>query len=247
LTDTARLAHLVLPTTTLLEADDLLGSYGHHWIGAARPVVTPPSGVKSDLEIMQALADRVGLTEALAGTVRDWKRRLAGPKLEPHGITLETLEAGPVRNPIPKKVLFADRKFFTASGRVNLITKAPPSKKTTSSFPLWLMSLSTEKSQSSHWAVPQEGPATVTVHPDAAGNLREGELCRLESAISSMVVRLRFDCNQRHDLVIVPKGGQYSEGRCANALLRACTTDLGEGGALYDEHVRLVPLSSRTL
>src|SRR5262245_62084723 len=51
LTDTARLAHVVLPTVTLLEADDLLGAYGHHFLGVARPVVPPPEGVKTDLEI----------------------------------------------------------------------------------------------------------------------------------------------------------------------------------------------------
>src|SRR5205814_9468026 len=60
-TDTTRAATLVLPTTTLLEADDLLGAYGHHWVGAARPVVLPPPGVKSDLQILQAPSARVGL------------------------------------------------------------------------------------------------------------------------------------------------------------------------------------------
>jgi anaerobic selenocysteine-containing dehydrogenase len=244
LTDTARLAHLVLPTTTLLEADDLLGSYGHHWIGTARPVVTPPEGVRSDLEIMQALALRLGLAEVMAGSAREWKRRFAAPKLESRGITLETLEAGPIRNPIPQKVLFADRKFPTATGRVNLMTEPPPSEKAPSGFPLCLMSLSSEKSQSSHWAVPQEGPAVVTVHPDAASGIGDGELCRMESAISSMTVRLRHDPKQRRDIAIVPKGGHLKDGRCANVLLRARTTDLGEGGALYDEHVRLIPLHS---
>src|SRR4029079_14913304 len=68
LTDTARLAHLVLPTTTLLEADDVLGAYGHHLRGVARPVGRPPPGVRSDLEIIQGLASRLGLGEALAGT-----------------------------------------------------------------------------------------------------------------------------------------------------------------------------------
>ena len=67
LTDTARLATCVLPTTTLLEADDLLGAYGHHQLGEARPVVAPPPGVKSDLEIMQALAERVGLARRIGG------------------------------------------------------------------------------------------------------------------------------------------------------------------------------------
>src|SRR5262249_46472888 len=86
LTDTARLAHLVLPTTTLLEADDLLGAYGHHWLGVARPVVPPPPGVRSDLEILQGVATHVGLGEEMAGSARDWKRRLMAGKLAARGV-----------------------------------------------------------------------------------------------------------------------------------------------------------------
>jgi anaerobic selenocysteine-containing dehydrogenase len=80
----------------------------------------------------------------------------------------------------------------------------------------------------------------VTVHPDAAGGLPDGSVCRLESRIGSMTVRIRYDGQQRRDVAILPKGGHYGDGRCANALLRARTTDLGEGAALYDERVRLV-------
>ena len=69
LTDTARLAHYVLPTTMLLEEDDLLGAYGHHWLVESRPVVPPPPGVKSDLDIIRALADRTGLGDAFADDV----------------------------------------------------------------------------------------------------------------------------------------------------------------------------------
>jgi len=242
LTDTARLAHLILPTTTLLEADDLLGSYGHHWIGAATPIVPPPEGVRSDLEIVQELAERVGLGPVMAGEAREWKRRMLRSKLGPHGVTLEMLEAGPIRNPLPPKVLFADRKFSTQSGRVNLITQAPRIETPAPDYPLFLMSLSTEKAQSSQWAVPSEGQAVVTVHPDAANGIGDGAICRLESRISSMTVQLRYDSKQRPDVALVPKGGHLQDGRCANALLRARTTDLGEGGALYDEHVRLLPI-----
>jgi hypothetical protein len=39
----------------------------------------------------------------------------------------------------------------------------------------------------------------------------------------------------------MPKGGHFHAGRAANRLVRARTTDAGEGGALYDEGVRLVP------
>lgn len=242
LTDTAEQAHLVLPCTTLLEADDLLGSYGHHYLGVARPVVPPPKGVKSDLEIVQALAQRVGLADALAGSSADWQRRIAEPKLAPHGITLEKIEAGPVRNPLAAQVLFADRKFPTKTGRVNLICEPPPPPaRPDREYPLLLMAMSTEKSQCSQWPRLPQGPLVLSAHPDATPGLADGALVRIESRHGTMLAELRHDSSQRRDVALLPKGGHLRDGRCANVLIRAATTDLGEGGALYDEQVRLVP------
>jgi anaerobic selenocysteine-containing dehydrogenase len=244
LTDTARLAHLVLPTTTLLEDDDLLGAYGHHYIGVSRPVVERPAGVKSDLEIVQELARRVGLGGVLDGDAREWKRKIIAPKLAEHGVTLESLEERPIRSPLAREVLFADKKFMTPSGRVNLLTEGPPaaSEPGDAAFPLILMALSTNKSQCSQWARPQEGLAVVTVHPDAACGVLDGATCRLESRVGSMVVKLRHDAMQRRDVALTPKGGHLKDGRCANAIIRARTTDIGEGGALYEERVRIAPI-----
>jgi anaerobic selenocysteine-containing dehydrogenase len=104
------------------------------------------------------------------------------------------------------------------------------------------MALSTEKAQSSQWATPQSGYVEATVHPDAAVGFRNGALCRLQSSVSSMIVRLKLDPRQRRDVVLLPKGGHLDKGQCANALVRARTTDIGEGGALYDERVRIVPV-----
>src|SRR5580704_7717367 len=64
LTDTAELAHVVLPTTTMLEEHDVVGAYGHAWVQLVEPVVAPPAGVRSDLEIYQALATRLGFGDA---------------------------------------------------------------------------------------------------------------------------------------------------------------------------------------
>jgi len=243
LTDTARLAHLVLPTTTLLEEDDLLGAYGHHYLATARPVVAPPPGVKSDLEIVQGLAERVGLAEEMAGTPREWKERIVAPRLARHGITVDRLDQGAVKNPLAAKILYGDRKFKTETGRVNLLT-SPPSDDAVEGprldYPLWLMSLSTADSQSSQWTRKPEGPLVVTVHPDAAAGIEDGGLGRLESPIGALEVRVVHDVRQRRDVAIVPKGGHMRDGRCPNVLVRAATTDIGEGGALYDERVRLV-------
>jgi hypothetical protein len=109
-------------------------------------------------------------------------------------------------------------------------------------YPLYLMSLSTDKSQSSQWAKPPEGPALLTLHPDAARGVPDSGLARIESVIGSLVVRVKHDARQRPDVALMAKGGLQSKGQNANSLIRARTTDAGEGGALYDERVRVVAL-----
>lgn len=238
-TDTTDCAHLVLPTTTLLEEDDLVGAYGHHWIGASRPVVAPPPGVRTDVELAQALADRLGVGAGVAGATREWKRRFLHPELARHGVELETLEAGAVRNPLAPEVLFADGRVATPDGRVRLLDAAddqlpaPPAD-----FPLLLMALSTDKSQSSQQVEPLRGLPPVTVHPEVA----PAGPARLRSEIGVLDVEVRHDPRQRRDVALMAKGGGYAAGHCANRLIRARITDLGEGGALYDEWVRIEPL-----
>jgi len=242
LTDTARTAHVVLPTTTMLEDEDLVGAYGHHWLGAVEPVVPPPPGVKTDYEIVQELARRTGLAEEFAADARAWRARLLA-RVAPHGVTLATLARGAVKNPLVSPVWLADRKFPTASGRVNLIHDVDPvPPRPTPERPLLLMALSTEKAQSSQWAARTDGPATVTVHPAVANGFGDGDLVRLESEIGSLVVRLRLDPRQRRDVALTVKGGWLRDGQCANALVPARTTDLGGGAAYYDAPVRLLPL-----
>ena len=239
LTDTARAAHVVLPTPTMLEDDDLVGAYGHHWLGEVRPVVPPPEGVKSDYEIARALASRLGLSAAFEDGIDTWKRRLLGDVAP-----LEAVRAGYVRNPRAPKVLFADRVFPTATGKVNLIHEFDPvPPRPTDERPLLLMAISTEKAQSSKWARPRaagDGPAEAVVHPDAAPGTRDGDVVTVESEHGSMRVRLKLDARQRQDVLLMAKGGWLAAGRCANVLVAARETDAGGGAVFYDTPVRIV-------
>ena len=110
-------------------------------------------------------------------------------------------------------------------------------------YPLALLSLATDRAQASQWVAEPADPLVVTVHPDAARGLPDGALCRLESRCGSIVAAVRHDARQRRDVAIVPKGGRLRAGRCANALIAARGTDLGEGAAMHDERVRLVPIA----
>jgi len=241
LTDTARCADLILPTTTMLEDDDLVGAYGHHWLADMRPVAPAPGSVKTDLEIVRALAPRVGLDAELTDDVDTWKRRILSG-VEKHGVTLETFREGAVRNPLAPEILFADRRFPTPTGRARLIRDAdprpvlPPDDR-----PLLLAALSTKDAQASQWpSRAQQGPATATVHPDAAPGFRDGDLARVESEVGSLTVKLKLDPRQRRDMLLMDKGGWLQAGRCANVLIRARETDAGGCAVYYDTPVRLL-------
>jgi len=239
LTDTARCADVVLPTTTMLEEGDLIGAYGHHWISESRPVISPPPGILTDYEIIQQLAQRVGLGEEFSADVETWKRRILR-RTEPHGVTLESFAAGEVKNPFSRPVLFADRHFSTPSGRVNLLTELPDQLVENYAPTLRVAALSTEKAQSAQWhASEQQGPASARVSPQAAAGFQDGDLVTLTSASGSIDVVLEFDDRQRPDIVLMEKGGWLESGRCANSLVKAELTDDGECAIYYDTPVQI--------
>jgi anaerobic selenocysteine-containing dehydrogenase len=237
LNDTARCGHIVLPVTTMLEDDDLVGAYGNHYIAEVVPVVSPPGEVRTDYDIVRDLAPLVGLNGEFTRPVRDWKERIAGKD------RLQALAGGGIRNPGGPQVLFAGRKFPTPSGRVNLIhdpdlaiPDPPPD------FPLQLMALSTRKAPGAQWEGEEpEGPIVAVVHPDSVPRFADGEVAVLESELGTLDVRLRLDDHQRPGLVLVDKCGRLSTGRSANAITPAVETDDGGGAAYYETSVRIKP------
>ncbi|HEB53813.1 MAG TPA: molybdopterin-containing oxidoreductase catalytic subunit, partial [bacterium] len=159
LTDTARRADVVLPVPTLLEDSDLLGAYGHHWIGESRPVLDAPEGVRHEVQTFQDLARRVGLASYPQDTIEQLKRQSLGA-IAGQGAGLDSLRRdGVVRSPLAAPLLFGDGKVLTPNQRVQLLhappgdvaAEAPPAEAGASAA-LWLFSNSTEKSQGSQWS-----------------------------------------------------------------------------------------------
>jgi len=243
MTDTAQEADVILPTTTMLEDDDIVGAYGHHFLGRVRPVVAPPEGVLTDYQIVQQLASRLEGVPTFESDARDWQEKMLADVAD-EGASLAALEEGPVRNPRAPHVVFADRRFPTESGKVNLIRDPDPEPpRPTADRPLLLMAISTEKAQGSQTtAARQQGSATVTVHPDAAPGMSAGDRVRLESEYGSLELVLALDERQRRDVALMVKGGWYRRGRCANVLIPPRETDLGGGAAYYDTAVRLIAI-----
>ncbi len=256
LTETAKRASLVLPVPSLLEDDDLLGAYGHHWIGESRPVVAPPPGVPHEVEIFQDLARRLGLSSYPQGSIDDQKR-VALAAVAPMGLSLEALReaGGTVRSPVSGPVLFGHGKVLTQNGKVQLMREEPPAQRDAGlappslpggSAPLWLFSNSTEKSQASIWSGAGLGDHVwIAVHPDAVPGIPDGALVRVASRRAELLAQLRHDNAQRRDAAVMPKGGAFERGHAANALIEARATDLGLGAAYLDCLVTIAPVEGR--
>ena len=241
MTDTARAADLVLPCTQMLEEDDLVGSYGHHYVSASSAVVERLEGTRTDLEIYQQLAERLGFGELLAGSAAEWIDRLA-TSLKSGGLTPSLLRDGAaVPGGVPL-IAYEGRRFPTPSGRMRFLEEHRSGSAPDPQYPLQLLAGSTQRWQTSQLSAEEEeaeGPLTATLHPESAGGIVDGGLARLTSRLGSLTVRLRHDAEYRRDSVFVPRARSHARGRCINSLIRARLTDIGEGCAYLDEHVRI--------
>jgi anaerobic selenocysteine-containing dehydrogenase len=131
-TDTARYADLLLPATTQLEQIDLHKPYGHRHLQFNHPAIAPLGEAKSNWDVMRLLAAGMGCAEpwlqqeaeeAIAEVLD--ATRATNPHLE--GITLDRLKREgtvPLRFAPGAEVPFADGRFPTPSGKVELVSAA---------------------------------------------------------------------------------------------------------------------------
>jgi anaerobic selenocysteine-containing dehydrogenase len=245
LTDTAQHAHLFLPTTTFLEEEDLVvAEWWHSYLGYVRPAIPPCGEARPDLAIFQGLAERLGFGADMAGTPGEWISRLIAP-MESYGVTLERLRAeGWVQHPLAEEVPFADRKFFTRSGKFEFIAREPEGFRPSAEYPLYLITAkSNTRLNSQLLDRERQRPPQAWVHPAvlAAAGLPEGAEAVIESPYGCMRVRVRADAQQRRDTVFTEQGGWLSAGGTPNQLTGPVISHYGSLGAYNQVSVRLTP------
>jgi anaerobic selenocysteine-containing dehydrogenase len=126
LTDTARLADIVLPATSQLEHTDFHEAYGHNYLQYNAPAIAPLGEAKSNWDVMRLLAAAMGYDEPwLRETPDEIIANLLATSRGLSDITLERLKSdGTVRHLPPDWVPFADGRFPTPSGKVELRSDA---------------------------------------------------------------------------------------------------------------------------
>lgn len=246
MTATAQLADLVLPCTTFLETDDLICSYGHRWIGLARRVVEPLGEARTDAEILQDLATRLGFGRALHGSPQDWMRRLLEPMAE-QGVTLDRLEQGAARKPGLPAVPFSDHRFGTPSGKfefVETFDPAPSPEEPPEDDQVELHLVATKiRTMLNSQVLPRDLPEepVVRVHPMVLQRLglADGGSAVVESPVASLRVRVRSDETVRRDVLLFNPPQWRGDPCGVNQLREALLTDVGQSAAMHATRVRL--------
>lgn len=245
LNDTAKVADLFLPCTTFLEEDDFRISTYHNWIGPSHQVIPPRGESLSDLEIMGALAARLGIRDDYLGHPRrSVLRALAAPVVE-RGASYASLRSSAVFRPGASSVPFRDRRFLTASGRFEFPADIPDRGAPADTEPEYPLHLVTPKSPGGHNSQFHESgaalPVTVHLHPDAARavGVEDGAETWVVGKAGRLRAVVQLDLRLRRDVAVIYQGGWLRHGRNVNVVIDDETTSDGHGPAYHDARARL--------
>jgi len=224
LSESARYADAVLPTTQFAEEEGTLTNLEGRVVRRRR-AVAPPAGVRTELEIWHELADRLGTGKHFPTDPKlvydELRRASAGGIADYNGITWERLDAGEeLFWPCPDEThpgsprLFADR-FPTPDGRARFVAVSHRSvtERLDSTYPYLL---TTGRSRTHYQSGTQtrrvdaltesEPDAYAELHPQLAAEIgvADGDAVRLTTRRGSVVVAARCTAGIRPDTVFVP-------------------------------------------
>ena len=129
LTDTADYADIVLPATSQLEQTDIHKAYGHTGLVYNQQAIPALGEAKSNWDVMRLLASEMGFTEpwlsesteqVIAGI---WQATAAENPLLADLSLADLQREGHLPLPLSQEVPFADGRFPTASGKVELFSE----------------------------------------------------------------------------------------------------------------------------
>jgi len=135
MTDTARLAHYVLPAKTMFEEEDLVTAYWHPYLQLRAKLWDPPGEVKTETEIWRLLSERFGFDTRYFPSGDEETRQLllkmlpARPQQseavaqDSQSVLFDLLSRQPVDPTGDGDIAFADLRFPTPSGKIEFASE----------------------------------------------------------------------------------------------------------------------------
>ena len=257
-TDSTDFADYVLPAASFLEFDDLVGSYMHLSIAAQTKVMEPLGEALPNQEIFRRLARQIGFTEPelFEGDRAIIDHLLASSDFEVDFDDLQRRGTVPL-SPEPV-VLFADRRFPTPSGKIEIASdRAAADGQPRTALPIVDPAPAAGAlrliSPASRWHMntcydndgriaAQIGPATITLHTDdaQARGLVEGDLARVHNAEGELALQVAVADVAPRGVALSPKGRwpKHRPDRAnINVLNPGIKSDMGDSTAVHGVEV----------
>ncbi|MEH7112227.1 molybdopterin-dependent oxidoreductase [Neobacillus niacini] len=256
MTDTARLADYILPTTTSFEEEDLYySSMYHHYVNYGPKLVPAPGEAKSDLWIWTQLAERLGFGDDFTFSRNQWLE-MTLQSLADKGITLDTLKERKTLELPVKPIPWSDFQFKTPSGKFEFtatykgeLTLAVPDESKWSNpelaqdFPYNLLTIHPLRSNhSQHYHLfPKAPQLKVEVAENIAADkqLKDGDLVRVWNKRGEVRGSLSILPKAHPNTINIDEGIWKQFGGSVNSLTSSRESDNGLGSTLYDCLVNL--------
>jgi predicted molibdopterin-dependent oxidoreductase YjgC len=221
LTDTARVADVVLPgTASWCEAEGTVTN-SERRVQRVRKALEPPAGARDDIEIISELARRLG-TDWGHPTSEDLWNELRALSPMHRGMSYEKIERlGGIQWPCPDDestgTLFLHARLWEedpvkrgAPAPFFAVQQEDPLDELTPEYPIRLTTGRRLDSyntgvQSGEYATPLRGPETLNLSPEDAGRLgfAEGEVAQVSSRRGSLTVPVHVDTTLRAGLAFM--------------------------------------------
>jgi anaerobic selenocysteine-containing dehydrogenase len=237
--DTAQRADLILPSTLMLEQEDIIGSYMHEYVQHVRPVLDPPGEARDDLWILSEIGRRLDPSIILPDRETCLRNSLEQTRLQ---VSLEELrQKGCARSDRPA-VAYAGLAFDHQDGKYRFPATLHPQPAPDPQYPLQLLTLVRRNAIHSqilpedHEPVPR---AWVAPDNSLVPGIDRSKDVYLVSPLGRLKISLQTMPGLHPNVVLYRRGDWMSRGGGINQLIAADITDLGSGAPFYDQHVRL--------
>ncbi|GAG82596.1 unnamed protein product, partial [marine sediment metagenome] len=122
LTDTTRMADIVLPAASMYEYFDLISGYGHSYIQLQQRVIDPPGECKHESEVYRLLAKKFGFNlDYLPENNLDTIEKIIGNSNL--NTDIKELKEKPYLHPDYQQIAFSDLKFNTSTGKIEFYSQ----------------------------------------------------------------------------------------------------------------------------
>ena len=264
MTDTAKLADLILPAKNMFEQSDIICSYWSPYVHLKPKILDPPGEVTPESEIYHMLGKMLELESnpsvlPVPGdeNIKKWLRQRISLK---GNISIEDLEKGPVIPDDLQMVAYEDMKFETPSGKIEILSENAASlwsvgalpdfdirKDRENDFPLTLITPNTGSrihSQFGNLEIIEktcDHPGIEISASDAAyRQIEDGDKVKVFNRNGEFTTVASISQRIPHGCVVIPNGVWLDEGGGSNMLVSPGSTDMGFGVAFHDTMVELV-------